>query len=111
MAHVGRENKKAFDQRNRKYADYDHRNLFEYLAHDAGNEEHGEKSHHVGQHAEGDRHGYFSGPGYGGVEPWNTALAMMVDVFPNHDGIIHHNAEGNNKREQGDHVNADIHGR
>ena len=61
MAHVGRENKKTFDQRNCKHADDHHGNLFEYLSQDAGNEEHGEKSHHVGQYAEGHRHGDFSG--------------------------------------------------
>ena len=111
MADMGRENKKTFDQRNRKHADYDHWNLFEYLPQDAGNEEHGEKRHHVGQYAEGNRHGDFFGSRNSGFQPRNTALIVMIDVFPDHDGIIHHDAEGDDKREHGDHVNTDVHGR
>ena len=110
VAYMGGEDKEAFDERDTEDT-YDHNgDLAEYFAHKARDKEHGHEGDHVGQDAEGDGHGNFPSPAHRGIKPGQSFLVIMINVFPHHDGIIHHDTQGDDEREHGHHVDAYAHG-
>ncbi len=96
----GQRHQRGAEHRKRKQ----NRKLGKEPPHHAIHKGDGDKHHH--QHGGGgdDRKAHFPGAVPGGQQGRFPPLQMVVDVLHHHDGIIHHQADGKDQRQQGDEV-------
>ena len=106
---MGRQHKDGFQQRNEKHDAHHHGNRLEYFPHGSGDEIKGHEGHDVGQDAERYRRRKFARPDNGRFDKRLSLLVVVVDVLADNDGIVDHNAQGDDVGEHRHHVDADVH--
>ena len=104
VTQVGRKHEQALTKRD-KEDDHDHDgDHLEDPAHRAGDEIEWHEHDDVCQDAEDNRQGHLTGALDGGLDERHTLLVIVVDVFAHHDGIVHHDAQGDDVGKQRYHV-------
>ena len=107
VSQVGGKHEHAFHQRDRYGGDHNDGDGKKNLTRDSRDKKQGHEGHDIRQNAESDRLYDFPSSLYGSLQVRVPLLTVFIDVFPDHDGIIHHNAKGNDEREHGHHIDAD----
>ena len=104
---MGRQDEQGLKERDGKDTHHNHWNIAEYLAHGAGDKVERHEGNDVGDHCKGDRHGHLARALDRGLKGIVAPLFIAVDVFTDNNGVVDHDAKGDDKGEQRDHIDAD----
>ena len=102
---MGGQNEERFNERDHKHGHHNRRNLAKESAERTRDKGQRQKRHDIGQHGKQHRPGDVSGPFDRGLQKGHPLLTPFIHVFPDDHRVINHNAQGNNKGEERDHVN------
>ncbi len=100
----------GFYQRHKQNRNDYHRDHADEFTHGATDEEQRRKSGHRRKNRENHRHAHLLGAGDGRRQVGGAPLSMFVDVFSDHDGIIDHDPQGEDKGKQGYHIDRNAQG-
>ena len=105
MSKVIRQHQQRFHQRKHQHGDHDHRDGQAQLRLRAGYEQQGRKRRHRREYRENDRATDPPRPPDCGGQASNAPFPFRIDAFPDHDRIVHHNAQCKHKAHQREHIN------
>ena len=115
MGHVARQDQETFHQRRDQHRDHRKGNVRDHVAKAAADGRKAKEGDDRGQRGGKHRHGHAAGGILGGDDGRFAQLAGAgVGVFAHDDGVIHHDAGGDDQRKKRDHVDrqpAQIHQR
>ena len=103
-----RQNEEHLHQRHRQHGDHHHRHHAEYLPEGAGDEQQRRERRHRREHADGHRRPHSQATGDGALDAGEAAFLLGDDVLAHHHGVVHHDAEHDDEREQRHHVEVDV---
>ena len=107
VSQVCRQDEEGLEEGDEKGCADHQRDHLEHLAHDSRNEVQGHECGHVGEDAEGHGGRDLACPQDGGVQKIFPLLVIVIDIFSNDDGVVHHDTYGHNEGEKCDHVDGD----
>ena len=108
VAHVIGQDQETFDQRCGQHHDHGKGNICDQIAEPARNHRQPQKRDHRGQRGGKDRHCHAPGGPFGGGRGRLAQTSEPgIGMFAHHDGIVDHDAKGDDQREKRDHVDRD----
>src|SRR6056297_1783951 len=107
MREMGREDKQAFNKRDRKDSYNHHGNKFEDLTYKSRDKKQGHKGNHIGHNTKDNRHSHLSGPFDSRLKHTLPLTPMKVDILANYNSIVDNYAQCDNKGKHGDHIQAE----
>ncbi len=109
MAEMGGEDEQTFHKRDDERTDHHHRDNAENLSGHTRYEINRQKRRYIGQNTERHRKGNLPRPPGRRLHKRKALLMIAVNVFSHHNGIVHHNSQGNDEGEHRKHIEADPH--
>ena len=108
VGQVVRQHKRRFDQGEQQHGDDDDRQRLPDVSVASRQEEQRHEGGHRREHGERERQGDSPGAANRRHDAGRSALAFLVDVLGDDDGVVDHDADGQDEREQGDRVDREV---
>jgi len=105
---MGRQDKQTFDQRDTKHRRHHQRHGFKNLPHFTRDVHDGHKGDHIGGYRKKNRNSNSFCSLGGGIQEPHALAPAIIDIFPHHYGIVHHNAQCHDKGKHTYHIDGEI---
>ena len=106
---VRRQNRRGLENREQKHGDHDRRQNEHDFPHDSHDEEQRRERDDRREDRRDDARKHFIDPVHGGVMGGFAHLPVRVNVFSDHDRVVHHDPEAHDQGERRDHVQRLVH--